>query len=114
MNVIDTNEMAEKTLTKTPFTVYYRHPEVNKAMPCISFYTLSETGVFAADNEETITGVTVTVDVWARKAAECGAVAAAVITAAAADGWRRVNAIDLPKENDVYHKAITFYFECVV
>lgn len=110
----DSNAEAERMLKKLSCTVYFRHPEVGKDLPCVSFYTLNEQGVFAADNDETITGVRVQADVWAKKASECGKISAELVSLARADGWRRLDCIDLGKTDDVYHKSVTLYKEFVI
>lgn len=107
--MIDVNSEAEKTLSALDYNVVYYYPDSFEKLPVITFYNLTETPDFAADNEEVMQEGCVVVDVWCDTPKQCGDIALEVNEAMIADGWGREFSRDLPPDDSgVYHKTMRF------
>ncbi len=106
--MIDVNLEAEKSLIKTGFNIVFHHPKEKQALPCVSFYTLSEQGSFSSDNTETIQTGRIQVDVWTKKPQDSGEMATKINNIMINDGWVRELSMDVPDDSEVYHKTFRF------
>lgn len=107
--MVDINTEAEKSLSGIGCKVVYQYPEVFNSLPVISYYNVSESGAFYADNEECIQDGHIQIDIWSDVPAECGALSAAVNDAMTEDGWTREMSMDVAKKNDkIYHRTMRF------
>lgn len=105
----DVDTEVEELLSAAAANVVYAHPAGRTELPAVSYYMLSEKGVFSCDNEEHAACVQVQTDVWAAGGKECADTAAEVCAAMAAGGFAREFAMDVPKSDDgVYHRTIRF------
>jgi hypothetical protein len=107
--MIDINAQAEKTLKETGCTVVYQYPERFEKLPVISYYNLTETGAFYADNSECIQSGYVQVDIWSDVPKQCGDLSIKVNDVMLSDGWTREMSKDIPKGNEkIYHRTMRF------
>ena len=108
--MIDVNEIVEPILAGVGPPVCYQYPERFNSLPVISFYSLSDTAGFQADNQEWAQKARVQVDIWADRAADAGRVGVEVDRVMQAEGWTRELAADLPKQTDdrIYHRTMRF------
>lgn len=103
------NKEIEEILSTLDVRTVYSSPAECGELPCVSYYTLTEKGSFACDNEEAITDVCVQVDIWANEGYKCGIIAMDVNTAMREHGFRRELSMDVPKGRDgVYHRTIRY------
>lgn len=113
-NILDVNSEAEKSLAGLDCTVVYSHPDSCCKMPAVTFYTLTELNTFSTDNEAGVLEGHICVDVWSRKAEDCGRYGIEVNKVLTSDGWVREFSQDMPKEDGVYHKTMRFVKEFVI
>lgn len=104
----DINIEVEEVLKKLGYRVVFRYPENFSRLPAISYYTINEETVMAADNAEYIQEVTVQIDIWTRTPCQGGEIAIEINRLMTSDGWTRQNSCDLPKENNIYHRTMRF------
>lgn len=104
----DINSEAARTLSALPYRVVYNYPESFNRLPIVSFYNLSETDSFCADNAPVFQRGYIECDVWTKKAAEGGRISLDVIAAMEADGWAREFSRDITPDGGVYHRTIRF------
>ncbi|NLZ95786.1 MAG: hypothetical protein GX921_08185 [Bacteroidales bacterium] len=110
--MIDVNAVVSPLLKQTGVEVFFRYPNTFTNTPCISFYTLTDTQGFGADNEEWAQLTRVQVDVWAERAKDTSALGIKVNEIMQSDGWRREYAADLPNQNGEFeHKTMRFIKE---
>lgn len=113
--MIDVNSEAEKILAQLNYTVEYYYPKKFNDLPVISFYNLTETPDFSADNTEVVQSGCVVVDIWADEPSDCGKIAVEVNEVMTADGWNREFSRDLPPDgSEVYHKTMRYVRDFVL
>ena len=108
--MIDVNGLVEPLLTQAGVPVYFSYPEQFTDVPAISFYNLSDTAGFRADDSEWAQEARVQVDIWADRAIETGKIGTDVDAIMQRDGWIREYAADLPKQTDdqLFHRTMRF------
>ena len=104
----DINIEAEEILRKTGYRVVFEYPGEQSKVPAISYRTVYEHPIMAADNEELIREVSIQVDIWTKKAADGGHIAGEVNALMTENGWAREFLKDMDKENNIYHTAMRF------
>lgn len=108
--MLDINCEAEKTLSKLKCAVVYLHPGEFTKLPAVSYFNIAEHGAFYSDNSETVQSGYVQIDVWAKKAKECGTIALKANDVMTADGWMREMSADVPdRDGKIYHKTMRFH-----
>lgn len=108
--MIDINKEAQKALSNLKYTVVYQYPADFNDLPVVSYYNLSETGGFYADNTECIQNGYVQIDIWSDTGAKCGEISIEVNEVMERDGWTRKMSMDVPKKNEkIYHRTMRFY-----
>lgn len=107
--MLDINIEAEKSLSKLNCAVVYQYPEKFSALPVISYYNLTESGGFYADNSECVQDGYIQVDIWSDAPAECGRLSIEVNEVMERDGWTREMSMDVPKRDEkIYHRTMRF------
>lgn len=107
--MIDINEEAEKTLGKLKCKVVFQYPKNFNNLPIASCYTVTECGVFYADNDESIQEGHIQIDIWAEIPKECSDLAIEVNEIMTKDRWVREMSMDVPqKDENIYHKTMRF------
>lgn len=107
--MIDINEQVREALLETGERVVYQHPQDFSVLPVISYYNVSESGAFFADNCEYIEEGVIEADVWAKVPSDCAKLSHKVEDAMRQHGWMREISKDVPKNNDkVYRRTMKF------
>ena len=108
--MVDVNRIVREILQGIDgVKVTYYHPDTFNKMPVLSYYELTTTTGFCADNAEQAQRSNIVIDVWAKRAADCSRIAIEVDAAMQADNWYREFSRDLPPEDGIYHKSMRFY-----
>lgn len=108
--MIDINYEAEKTLSSLSCTVVYQHPRDFTALPCVSYYNVTEHGALYSDNAEDVQSGYVQVDVWAKEPKECGDLTLEVNDVMTLGGFVREMSADVPEsDGKIYHKTMRFH-----
>lgn len=107
--MLDINKEAEKTLKKASCETVFAYPHNFAKLPCVSYYTLTETGGFYADNNECIREGHIQTDIWAKVPKECGELVAELNEIMVKDGWIMEMSRDVPEKDErIYHKTMRF------
>lgn len=108
--MLDVNSELKKSLENLSCKLVYQHPDGFNSLPVVSYYNLTETVSFAADNEELLQDGIMQLDIWAKTPADCAKIAAKINTLLTADGWSRQHSMDIPKQQGerAYHKTMRY------
>ena len=106
--MIDINQEAEKSLSKTDYRLAYRLPKEKAKFPCVTFFNITERPQMKYDNEEQIQRGWVQVDIWAEEASVCGEMLIEVNRVLTSDGWHREMSRDIPDESGIFRKTTRY------
>lgn len=108
--MVDVNMELERSLSGLSCTLVYRQPDGFNALPVVSYYNLTESGSFAADNEEQLQDGVIQLDIWAGTPKECADISGEINGLLAADGWVRRFSMDVPKQEGerVCHRTMKY------
>ncbi|MDO5398220.1 MAG: hypothetical protein Q4G33_09845 [bacterium] len=114
--MVDVNEIVRGILKRIDgIRVTFYHPETFNKLPIISYYELTTTTGFCADNAEQGQDSNVCIDIWGNSGAECSRIAILVDKEMQAESWYRSFSRDMTPEDGVYHKTMryrkTIYFD---
>jgi hypothetical protein len=86
---------------------YFHYPDNFNTLPCVSYFELNNAGNLFADDVEIGSEIIFQVDVW--NTGSTSSVAQAVDTIMVANGFVRVNAVDLfEKDTKMHHKSMKY------
>ncbi|MDD4292166.1 MAG: hypothetical protein PHX51_08060 [Clostridia bacterium] len=91
--------------------VYYAYPQKFTSLPVVSFYELSNSVGSAADDDELMSNISFSVDIWAKTPEETHRIGASVNSAMATLGFVRDGSYDLYEDAGaagIYHRNMNF------
>ncbi|MDD2649315.1 MAG: hypothetical protein PHI27_08780 [Eubacteriales bacterium] len=94
-----------------PVKVYYAYPLSWTALPVVSFYELSNSVAATADDDEVLSRVSYSVDVWANTPDETHMQGGEIDAAMRALGYHRQGAYDLFEQSGssgIHHRNMTY------
>lgn len=107
--MVDVNKIVREILNGIDgVKITFFHPGKFNVLPVISYYELTTTTGFCADNAEQAQNSNVVIDVWGGGGGECSRIAVRVDAAMQKSGWYREFSRDLPPDGGVYHKTMRY------
>ena len=108
--MLDVNRELENSLQNLSCALVYRQPSGFNALPVVSYYNITESASFSADNEEQMIDGVIQLDVWAKLPSQCGEIALEINGLLTEDGWVRQFSMDVPKQSKerAYHKTLRY------
>lgn len=106
--MIDINQEAETSLSKTNYRLNYCFPKANAEFPCVTFFNITERPQIKYDNAEQVQRGWIQVDIWAEEASVCGEMLIKVNEVLTSDGWHREMSRDMPDESGIFRKVTRY------
>lgn len=107
--MIDVNAQIREILKNVPsVAVTFHSPNKANKLPVISYYELATVTGLCYDNREQGQKSSVQIDIFAKSGSECSKIAIEVDKLMQNEGWYRELSMDIPPEENVYHKTMRF------